>query len=1021
MHPIQGINRLAADQQTDTVRILFLALLLAVARPGAALPPDLSLLQIHHTAWTSKDGAPADIWALAQSADGFLLLGTGSGLYRFDGVTFERVVPLNQPDLAFRDITALLGTPSGEVWIGYYAGGVSELKNGILTTYGSPQGLPTGWITSFARENDGTIWVAAGGGLGRYSAGHWQAVASDWNFRGHGAHWVMFDPHGTLWVAGGETVQFLRHGAHRFEDTGISSGYESMLAVAPDGAVWLGGRQLAPRPVTPAKSPAHHEPFWTTLDPVKRILFDQDGGLWATDALRGGFYRVTPRNTAGPEVFSEAEGLTSNVAVPLLEDREGNIWVGTNLGLNRFRATRFIPARCVPQSLLGYSLAAGAKGSMLIASGAQLFEADGSQCKLLARLQAPVRSVYLEPDGPLWLGTAQGLVEWIEGGLKSQPLPAPPQTIQYEYVHAATADRSHGLLVSVVNRGLMRFDHGQWRAADTAAPTALWTDSNERQWLGYSDGSVVMRARDAVLRFGPDQGLRVGPITVIRGSAGQLLVAGESGLARFDEPRFVSLSASRSDAFSGITGIIVRPNGDTWLNGNRGVVRMSAAALHEAFGHPQAKLVYELFDTQDGLPGYAWQGEDSTALAGSDGRLWFVTNHGVAWTDPDQPLQNRIRPQVIIRSFLADQRAYPSQGPIELPKGVRSVRIDYTALSLGEPERMRFRYKLEGADDIWRDAGAERSVRYATLRPGRYRFQVIASNGDGVWNGAGATVAFVLPPAFYQTAWFYALIVGTCLGAVWLLLLARLRQITHRERKRLEQRLEDRLNERTRIARELHDSLLQGFQGLIFRLQAVRELLPERPGAAAESLDTALQAGDQAICQGRDAVQNLRSATFEDGDLATAVGALGAELGSSVEPQPTPEYRVMVEGTPYELNPHVRDDIYSVVREAVRNAYQHARATRIETDITFEDTDLRIRVRDDGIGVDPEILALGRRPDHWGLPGMRERCETIGASLKVWSQTNAGTEVELRIPAEIAYVRPLKNTLRLSFRRWRPG
>jgi signal transduction histidine kinase len=331
---------------------------------------------------------------------------------------------------------------------------------------------------------------------------------------------------------------------------------------------------------------------------------------------------------------------------------------------------------------------------------------------------------------------------------------------------------------------------------------------------------------------------------------------------------------------------------------------------------------------------------------------------------------------VIIRSFLADQRAYPSQGPIELPKGVRSVRIDYTALSLGEPERMRFRYKLEGADDIWRDAGAERSVRYATLRPGRYRFQVIASNGDGVWNGAGATVAFVLPRAFYQTTWFYALIVGTCLGAVWLLLLARLRQITHRERKRLEQRLEDRLNERTRIARELHDSLLQGFQGLIFRLQAVRELLPERPGAAAESLDTALQAGDQAICEGRDAVQNLRSATFEDGDLATAVGALGAELGSSVEPQPTPEYRVMVEGTPYELNPHVRDDIYSVVREAVRNAYQHARATRIETDITFEDTDLRIRVRDDGIGVDPEILALGRRPDHWGLPGMRERCES---------------------------------------------
>ena len=248
-------------------------------------------------------------------------------------------------------------------------------------------------------------------------------------------------------------------------------------------------------------------------------------------------------------------------------------------------------------------------------------------------------------------------------------------------------------------------------------------------------------------------------------------------------------------------------------------------------------------------------------------------------------------------------------------------------------------------------------------------------------------------------------------------LLARLRQITHRERKRLEQRMEDRLNERTRIARELHDSLLQEFQGLMFRLQAVRELLPERPGAAAESLDTALRIGDAAICEGLEAVQNLRSSTFEDGDLATAVGALGAELGSSVEPQPTPEYRVMLEGTPYELNPHVRDGIYGVVREAVRNAYQHARATRVETDITFEETDLSIRVRDDGVGVDPEILAVGRRPDHWGLPGMRERSETIGASLRVWSQKNAGTEVELRIPAEIAYAWPPKNTPRSSLRR----
>jgi signal transduction histidine kinase len=270
----------------------------------------------------------------------------------------------------------------------------------------------------------------------------------------------------------------------------------------------------------------------------------------------------------------------------------------------------------------------------------------------------------------------------------------------------------------------------------------------------------------------------------------------------------------------------------------------------------------------------------------------------------------------------------------------------------------------------------------------------------------GATAAFALRPAFYQTFWFLVLVSGAALCILWLLLLARLRQITHRERQRLEQRMEDRLNERTRIARELHDSLLQGFQGLMFRLQAVRELLPRRPETAAESLDAALQVGDQAIGEGRDAVQNLRSPIIEEGDLATVLGALGAELAVGSEPQATPAYRVIVEGKPRPLNPNVRDDIYRIAREAVRNAYQHANARHIETEVTFGDTNLSVRVRDDGIGVDPTILAGGQRAGHWGLPGMRERSESIGGRLDVWSERNAGTEVELGISAAIAYAQP---------------
>jgi signal transduction histidine kinase/ligand-binding sensor domain-containing protein len=1004
-------------------RTLFLVVLFTGARPGAALPPNLSLSQIQHTAWTAKQGAPADIWALAQSPDGFLLLGTGSGLYRFDGVTFERVIPSNRSELGFRDITALLALPSGELWIGYYAGGVSELKNGVLTSYGRLEGVPSGWITSFARESDGTLWVAAREGLGRFSAGHWETVSSEWNFRAYGAHWVLLDHQGTLWVAGGETVAFLPRGAHKFEDTGVHSGYKSTLTLAPDGAVWLAGESVSPRRLMQRELPANGAESLPGLDPVKRLIIDRDGSIWATDSLRGGVYRAThhtadadsatPHTVSAAEPFTEAEGLTSDRAVPLLEDREGNIWVGTNLGLNRFRATRFVREWRVPShSLTGYSLAASPNGSVWITNDEQLFEAHGSRCDPITRLGSAVRSVYREPSGTLWLGTHEGLVELIDHELKSVPLPASAQPIQYQYVHAMTSDASQSLWVSAVDRGLLRLHDGRWELADSgfnlpdATPTTLWTDPAQRLWLGYGDGTAALRAEGSTRVFGPDQGLRVGPITVIRGSPGEIFVAGEWGLARFDGQRFRTLSASRSDAFSGITGIIVRANGDIWLNGNRGVVHMWPDAVNDAYDHPLTKLRYDLFDIQDGLPGYAQQGEDATAVAGADGRLWFATNHGIAWIDPDHLFRNRIAPHVVIRSVLADQRAYQGAGPIELPEATRSVRIDYTALSLTAPERVRFRYKLDGADDTWRDGGNERSVRYANLRPAHYTFRVIAANNDGVWNDVGATVSFALRPAFYQTSWFLVLVSGACLGILWLLLWARLRQITYRERKRLEQRMEDRLNERTRIARELHDSLLQGFQGLMFRLQAVRQLLPERPGDAASILDSALEVADQAIYEGRDAIQNLRSPTFDDHDLPTAFGTLGVELGVGIETQSQPEYRVVVEGRPRELVPVLRDDIYRIVREGVRNAYQHANARHIETEVTFGERELRVRVRDDGIGVDPQILIRGQRAGHWGLPGMRERSESLGGQLHVWSEKNAGTEIELRISAHIAYARP---------------
>ena len=1027
-----------ADHQSRTssahrrywVLPLFVTVLFVAIQPVRALPPDLGLSQLQHTAWTAKEGAPADIWALAQSSDGFLLLGTGSGLYRFDGIAFERIVSSDHPDLAFRNITALMPLSSGELWIGYYAGGVSLLKNGILTSYGPREGVPTGWITSFAQESDGTLWVAAREGLGRFSDGHWQSMASDWNFLGHAAHWVLLDRQGTLWVAGGETVQFLRHASHRFEDTGIRSGYDSTLALASDGTVWLGGESVSPRPLIEHDALVRDGPS-QRLDPVKRLLVDREGSIWATNAQRGGIYRATRRQPnsdattahSSIETLAESDGLTSNIAVPILEDHEGNIWVGTNLGLNRFHAAPFVREWRVPTSSTGYALAVDPSGSVWIASGTQLFEAYGSRCDLVASLPSPIRSAYRDPRGILWFGTEESLVEVVDKKPKSLPLPASSQPIQYQYVHAMTSDSKHRILVAVINRGVLRLDNRQWDLSDSesqlpeATPTALWTDDAGRQWLGYDDGTAVLHAGNNTQVFGADQGLQVGPIQVIHGSRRDVFIGGELGVARFDGRSFRSLSASRSDAFSGISGIILRANGDIWLNGNRGVVRMSSDALNDAYDHPAKRLRYELFDVNDGLPGYAQQGEDASAIAGADGRLWFATNHGVAWIEPDRGTSKREPPQVVIRSVIADQRIYESSGPIVLPEATRSVRIDYTAPSLAEPERVQFRYKLEGAESIWREAGNERSVRYANLRPGNYVFRVAASNDGSAWNEVDTALAFTLRPTFYQTSWFLVLVSIGFIVVLWILLWIRLRQITRKERTRLEQRMEDRVSERTRVARELHDTLLQSLQGLLLRFQVAYELLPARPGEAKNDLGIAIDRTIGAISEGRDAVRGLRTSAVEGDDLAAAIKTLATQLANNYDGNEV-SFHIDVQGTVQPLMPMARDEIFRIASEALRNAWRHSLASGIEVELRYDERQMRLRIRDNGKGIDPGIVSGEHASGHFGLRGLRERATLIGGELSIWTAIGMGTEIELTVPASKAYARSPSTTLTRLFKRF---
>jgi signal transduction histidine kinase len=482
-------------------------------------------------------------------------------------------------------------------------------------------------------------------------------------------------------------------------------------------------------------------------------------------------------------------------------------------------------------------------------------------------------------------------------------------------------------------------------------------------------------------------------------------LGGEFGLARFDGERFHNVLSAPELPLEGITGIVETMGGELWLNDRAGIVHIAATELQRSRRDPAYRVRGETLGAFDGVVGSSAMVRPlPTAIETPDGKLWFATTSGIYGIDPARRVRNRVPPPVLIRALTVADHTIEAIPGLTLPVYTTTVRFDYIGLSLTAPEKVRYRYRLDGADTDWHELTAGRQALYTNLRPGRYAFRVIAANNDGVWNESGATLSFVIPAAFVQTGWFIVLCVAGGAAAVWALVRVRVRQVANGIRRRLEERMEERLNERTRIARVLHDSLLQGFQGLMFRLQAVRQLLP--PGEAAKSLDSAMQLGDQAICEGRDAVQNLRSSSFDDRDLATSLSALGTELGAGLDPQSMPQYRVVVEGTPRELTVVVCDEACRIVREAVSNAYQHAKARHIETEVTFGAADLTIRVRDDGIGVDPQILARGQRPGHWGIPGMRERSESLGGHLHVWSQGNTGTEIELRIPAHVAYPQP---------------
>jgi signal transduction histidine kinase len=486
---------------------------------------------------------------------------------------------------------------------------------------------------------------------------------------------------------------------------------------------------------------------------------------------------------------------------------------------------------------------------------------------------------------------------------------------------------------------------------------------------------------------------------------GTLWAATEGGLSLIKNGRVTTLNSKNGLPCDTVHWSMEDNEHSVWLYMACGLVRIARGELDAWAADPKRMIQVSVFDSSDGVRSHSSSNGLSPSVAKTaEGKLWFLPYDGVSVIDPRHLAFNKLPPPVQIEQITADRKTYwqnlygdASSSPPRLPPLVRDLTIDYTALSLVVPEKVRFRVKLEGWDRDWKEAGNERKAVYSNLPPRKYRFRVMACNNSGVWNEAGTFLDFSIAPVYYQTRWFQLSCVAALVLLLWALYQLRLRQLA----RQFNLTLEARVGERTRIARDLHDTLLQSFQGLLMRFQAVSNELAE--GELKQELDEAIDRATGAITEGRDAVQGLRSSVVERNDLAAALGTLGKELAAPAS-QP-PEFTMQVEGAAHDLHPILRDEVYRVAGEALRNAFRHADAGRIEVEIRYDERVFRLRVRDDGKGIDPNLLADDGRAGHFGLRGMRERAKRVGGKLTVWSELGSGTEVELRVPASHAYTR----------------
>ena len=975
-----------------------------------ALNPEWNIYQFGHRAWKIDDGyLGSRINALAQDKDGYLWIGTANGLFRFDGVRFTQWnLPEDSPSLGL--VLSLLVDRDGSLWIGSDHG-LSHWDHSRLTRYKDRAGM---FVYSIVQEESGAVWFAPGSfadneidtfcrvaNEGMTCFGEKDGLppsTPSFNF--------LRDASGALWMARSDSILTWREGDAKVYDlkqlrNNANQGGVAGLAVDTDGSLLVGVSKKGPglglqRFRNGQFSTVTAPGFDGSRHRISSLFVDQHRALWIC-TMDEGIYRLYQGHV---DHFDHLEGLSADFVRTIFEDHEGSIWIATSEGLDQLRdlGVQSFSRTVYPKANEFDNLVTLPDGRMWIGGEGALYTLEKDSNQFVSQAEGiqgkQVTTIFGDRAGRVWVGLDNTLNLFNNGRFTPVKM-SDGHPVGFIVSMAEDATGSLFAITTGLSRTLLSIDAKTLRAS-AALPaldaSKIAGDLREGLWIGTNTGGIQHLSAGKITNYpiASQSSTRIAQLTVTPG--GEVLAAGDFGVAFLHDGAVHVLGTANGLPCSYVNSFLFDAAGNLWLYMACGLAELSAAELGRWRDSNHVELSLRLFDSSDGfkvsLPPF------EGAARSADGRLWFNNQQALLMVDPEHIHVNSIPPPVHIQAIRADFREHALAENMKLPPLTRDIEIDHAALSFIAPEKIRSRYRLAGFDQQWHDVGSRRQAVYMNLKPGTYSFQVIAANNDGVWNLQGDTLRFTIPPKFYQTDWFLACLVLAGLVMIYIAFIVRLRIST----RLVEGRMNERLLERDRIARELHDILLQGFQGIVLRLHGTARLLPDS-NPARISLEHTMDRADQILIDGRRSLLQLRSSA----NTAPAIEEQLRQIVADLRQQNEIPCEIQIRGQERALKPAVQEELVAMVRESLTNAFRHSRATEILVGLNFSAARVTVLCRDNGVGLPSAVLKAGAAEGHWGLVGLRERAQNLRALLVLRDNEPHGTVVEIVVRARVAY------------------